>query len=183
VLRRGSGSVTMGQAALAAGGGGPLTLRVEHNAPQSEDTMYFCAQVAEVTVDPDTGKVTLDRLVTAHDVGTVINPVTHQGQIDGGAMTGVGLALTEEIGMEDGQVTTLNLGEYKLPTIAEMPELRTVLVTSGGGLGPYEAAAIGELANNSPPAAVANAVADAVGARLFELPVTAERVYRALRAR
>ncbi len=135
-----------------------------------------------MTVDPETGQVRVDRLVTAHDVGTIINPMLHQGQIDGGVATGLGLALTEELVMEDGRITTANLGEYKLPSAADMPPLETVLVASGGGTGPYEAKAIGEFANNSPPAAIANAVADAVGVRLFELPITAERVYRALRA-
>lgn len=142
--------------------------------------MYFCAQVAEVEVDPETGRVDLGRLVSAHDVGTIINPVTHQGQIDGGVVTGVALALTEELILEEGRVVNANLGEYKLPTMADIPPLETVLVPSGGGTGPYEAKAIGELANNATPAAVANAVADAVGARLFQLPVTAERVLEAL---
>ncbi len=84
--------------------------------------------------------------------------------------------------MEDGRITNAQLGEYKLPTAADVPELETVLVASPGGTGPYEAKAIGEFSNNNPPAAIANAVANAVGARLFELPVTAERVYRALQA-
>jgi putative selenate reductase molybdopterin-binding subunit len=84
--------------------------------------------------------------------------------------------------MEDGRITTANLGEYKLPSMADMPPLETLLVASAGGTGPYEAKAIGEFANNSPPAAIANAVAAAVGARLFALPLTAERVYRALPA-
>jgi CO/xanthine dehydrogenase Mo-binding subunit len=114
-------------------------------------------------------------------VGTVINPITHQGQIEGGVVMGVGQALMEELVMERGQVINANLGDYKLPTAADAPKLETVLVCSGGGLAPYEAKAIGEFANNSPPAAIANAVADAVGARVFELPITAEKVYQALR--
>jgi CO/xanthine dehydrogenase Mo-binding subunit len=82
--------------------------------------------------------------------------------------------------MDEGRIISSHLGDYKLPTVADLPRLETVLVPSSGGAGPYESKAIGELANNSPPAAIANAVADAVGARVFELPVTAERVYRAL---
>jgi CO/xanthine dehydrogenase Mo-binding subunit len=119
--------------------------------------------------------------VTAHDVGTIINPITHQGQIDGGVATGIGLALTEELLMDEGRITNPNLGEYKLPTMADMPPLETVLVPSPGGSGPLGAKAIGEFSNNSPPAAIANAVADAVGVRLFDLPITAERVYQALK--
>jgi CO/xanthine dehydrogenase Mo-binding subunit len=158
----------------------PLTITIAHEAPQPEDVMYFCAQVAQVEVDRETGQVKVLKVVTAHDVGTVINPLAHQGQIDGGLVTGLGLALTEELVCEEGQILTAHLGDYKLPTMADIPALETVLVPTGGGEGPYQAKAIGELANNATAAAVANAVADAVGCQLFELPITAERVYRAL---
>jgi CO/xanthine dehydrogenase Mo-binding subunit len=166
---------------LADGASLPLTVRFEHDAFQDEDVMYFSAQVAEVNVDIETGEVRVQRVITAHDVGTVINPIGHQGQINGGFATGYGLAMTEEFVSEDGRVLNVNLGDYKLPNIGDLPPLETVLVPSVGGMGPYDAKAIGELANNATAAAIANAVADASGARLFELPVTAERVYRALR--
>lgn len=166
--------------ALQDGATLPLTITVEHDAPQPEDVMYFCAQVAEVEVDRDTGQVTVMKVVTAHDVGTVINPQAHQGQIDGGFVTGLGLAVTEELLSEGGQILNGHLGDYKLPTMADIPPLETVLVPGSGGEGPYQAKAIGELANNATAAAIANAVADAVGCRLFELPITAERVYAAL---
>lgn len=166
--------------ALQDGATRPLTMTVAHNAPQPEDVMYFSAQVAEVDVDRETGQVKVLNVVTAHDVGTVINPQAHQGQIDGGLVTGFGLAVTEELVCEDGRILNGHLGEYKLPTIADIPPLETVLVPSSGGEGPYQAKAIGELANNATAAAIANAVADAVGCRLFELPITAERVYAAL---
>jgi len=159
----------------------PLAVTVQEDAPQHDDVTYICAQVAEVEVDPETGEMRLHRFVTAHDVGTVINPITHQGQIDGGVIMGLGQALMEELVMENGQVTNASLGDYKLPTAADIPELKTVLVRSSGGVGPYGAKAIGELANNSPPAAIANAVADAVGIRLFDLPITAEKIYHALK--
>ena len=158
-----------------------LTVTVHEDSPYADDVTYFCAQVAEVEVDPETGKVRLHRFVTAHDVGTIINPITHQGQIDGGVIMGLGQALMEELVLENGQVINASLGDYKLPTGADIPDLKTVLVYSGGGLGPYEAKAIGEFANNSPPAAIANAVADAVGVRLFEMPITAERIYHGLK--
>jgi CO/xanthine dehydrogenase Mo-binding subunit len=162
---------------------GRLTTTVHVDFPPPDEVTYMCAQVAEVEVDPETGKVQLERFVTAHDVGTVINPITHQGQIDGGVVMGVGQALMEELIMENGQVINANLGDYKLPTAVDAPKLDTVLVRSGGGLAPHEAKAIGEFANNSPPAAIANAVADAVGARVFALPITAERIYQALRTK
>ena len=166
--------------AIQDGANLPLTITFEHDAPQPEDVMYFSAQVAEVEVDPETGQVKVLRVVTAHDVGTIINPIAHQGQIDGGFVTGLGLAVTEELVTEGGQVLNGNLGDYKLPTIADIPPLETVLVQTGGGEGPYQAKSIGELANNATAAAIANAVADAAGVQLFELPITAERVYAAL---
>jgi carbon-monoxide dehydrogenase large subunit len=175
--------VSLAEVVARAGRGRPVTVRVELDAAPRPDVAYYCAQVADVEVDPETGQVRVHRLVSAHDVGTIINPITHQGQIDGGAVQGLGLALTEELVMDAGRITTAHLGEYKLPTAGDVPPLETVLVPSDGGIGPHAAKSIGELANNNAPAAVANAVADAVGARLFELPLTAERVYRALQTR
>jgi len=161
--------------------GGRLSVTIHEVAPYPEDVTYVCAQIAEVNVDPETGEMRLHRFVTAHDVGTIINPMTHQGQIDGGVIMGVGQAVMEELVMENGRVTNLSLGDYKLPAMGDIPELKTVLVHSGGGVAPYEGKAIGEFANNSAPAAIANAVADAVGARLFELPISAEKIYHALK--
>jgi CO/xanthine dehydrogenase Mo-binding subunit len=168
------------KAMLADGASLPLTVRFEHDAFQDEDVMYFSAQVAEVEVDPETGETRVLRVITAHDVGTVINPIGHQGQINGGFATGYGLAMTEEFVSEEGRVLNTNLGDYKLPNIRDLPQLETVLVPSVGGMGPYDAKAIGELANNATAAAIANAVANACGARLFALPLTAERIYREL---
>lgn len=141
----------------------------------------FCAQLAEVEVDPETGQVTLRKIVTAHDVGTVLNPLTHQGQIEGGIAHGIGQALTEQLLVHEGMVTTLHLGDYKLPTAADMPELTTVLIETPDGPAPYAGKAVGEHSNVALPAAIANAVCDAVGVRLMELPITAEKVYTALR--
>jgi CO/xanthine dehydrogenase Mo-binding subunit len=142
----------------------------------------FCAQVAEVEVDPDTGQVTVKKMVTAHDVGTILNPLTHQGQIDGGMIQGLGYALMEELRIEDGQISTLSLGDYKIPTIPDIPELVTVLLDPGPGLAPYQSKGIGESSNIPVAAAIANAVADAVGVRITDLPITAEKVFAALHA-
>jgi len=160
----------------------PLSVSVYEDYPYPEDICYVCAQVAEVEVDPETGAVRVHRVVSSHDVGTVINPIAHQGQIDGATVMGVGQGIMEELVMENGRVTNNNLGDYKMPTAKDIPVLTTVLVKSTGGVGPLDAKPIGEFANNGPPAAIANAVADAVGVRLFELPVTAEKIFRALKA-
>jgi len=82
--------------------------------------------------------------------------------------------------MDGGKITNNNLGDYKLPSVKDIPELKTVLIKSTGGVGPLDSKPIGEFANNGPPAAIANAIADAVGVRLFELPVKAEKIYQAL---
>jgi CO/xanthine dehydrogenase Mo-binding subunit len=166
---------------VAAQSGARLQVTIYEDYPYPEDISYICAQVAEVEVDPSTGAVRVKRIVTAHDVGTVINPIAHQGQIDGATIMGMGQGIMEELVMDHGRITNNNLGDYKLPSIADIPHLRTVLVKSPGGVGPLDSKPIGEFANNAPPAAIANAIADAVGVRLFELPLAPEKIYRALR--
>jgi CO/xanthine dehydrogenase Mo-binding subunit len=142
--------------------------------------LTYCAQVARVTVDPETGQVRIVELVSAADVADIVNPKAHQMQIDGGAVMGIGFACLEDLLEDDGQVLASNLGEFKLPAAADIPALRTVLVPGGQGVGPANVKAIGELTNVPVAAAVANAVADATGTRVRELPVTAERVYWAI---
>jgi CO/xanthine dehydrogenase Mo-binding subunit len=144
-------------------------------------TTCFSAQVAEVEVDPDTGQVKVRRVTGAYDVGTVLNPIGVTGQIEGGMIMGLGAAAMEELRLVDGRVETAGLHEYKLPTIADLPEHQAVLITDDPGPGPYGAKQTSELSNLALPAAYANAVHDAVGLQLDELPVTAERVHRGLR--
>ncbi len=142
----------------------------------------FTAQVAEVAVDRETGQVRLLTMTTAHDTGKILNPIGHQGQVNGGVVQGIGFGLQEELAVEDGRVTTASFADYKIPTAADLPELRTVLLDEeeGGGWGPYRIKGIGEQSNSQAAPAIANAVADAVGVRIRDLPVTAEKVYRAL---
>jgi CO/xanthine dehydrogenase Mo-binding subunit len=114
-------------------------------------------------------------------VGRVINPIGHQGQINGGAIQGFGYATMEEVRVEDGRVTTLSFGDYKMPNIRDIPELRTVLLESEDGYGPYNIRGIGEGPHIPVPAAISNAIMDAVGVRIADLPLTSEKVYRALK--
>jgi CO/xanthine dehydrogenase Mo-binding subunit len=151
-------------------------------APERSPNQLFCGQAAEVEVDPETGQVRLRKLVTVQDVATIINEIGHQGQIDGSVVQGIGLALMEEVGLEEGRVTTQNLGEYKLPTIRDIPELITINVQADTGPGPFNAKGIGETPHVPTAAAIANAVADAIGAPIRELPVTADRVIAATEA-
>lgn len=160
--------------------GGPISADMVTTAEETEVTC-FCAQVAEVEVDPETGQVKLLKFVTAHDVGTIINPLSHQGQIDGAVIQGVGFALMEGLDSEEGRFSTLSLGEAKIPTSQDIPELVTVLVESPGGNGPYGAKSIGEQPIPPVAPAIANAVFDAIGVRIQDLPITAEKVLLGLK--
>ncbi len=162
--------------------GEDLSAQKTYTAPPSEYTSY-CAQVAEVEVDPETGEVKVTRFITAHDVGTVLNPLFHQGQIEGGVIQGLGYALMEEMETEEGRIANLSLGDYKIPTIKDIPELVTVLLEPGGGPAPFESKGIGESSNTPVAAAIANAVHDAIGSPVMQLPVTAERVLRVIKGR
>jgi len=172
---------SLGLSDVVKANGAPVTVSVETEVPRKGSSTSFIAQVAEVEVDPETGRVKLNKFVTAHDVGTIINPLGHQGQIDGEAIMAIGSSLMEELIEDQGKIATTNLGEYKIPNILDIPKFKTVLVQGKNGPGPYEAKGIGEHANVTPPAAIANAVHDACGARLFDVPLTAEKIYRALR--
>jgi carbon-monoxide dehydrogenase large subunit len=155
-----------------------------HEDPAHPADFTFSAFAIEVDVDVETGAVKIHRALLVTDVGQIINPVGHQGQVEGGFVFGLGTALMEELPLdESGKVTTLSLGEYKLPTIMDIPPFRTVLVEAAPGAGPYGAKMAGELSTSGVAPAIVNAVYNAVGVRLSEFPVTSERVYDALLAR
>ena len=162
------------------------TIVAEHtyNAPATPDETVFTAQAAEVEVDLETGAVRVHRFTSVHDVGTVLNPIAHQGQIDGSIAQGLGYTLMEELIYEEGHVLNAHLGDYKLPTLRDMPLLNTVLVRAGqDGPAPYGGKAIGEQAISGVAPAIVNAILDATGVSLRELPVTAERVFAKLAER
>ena len=142
----------------------------------------LCVQVAEVEVDPETGRVELKQFTSAHSTGTVLNPLMHQAQIDGGVVMGMGYALMEEVMIDGGKVVTSNFGDGKIPSICDIPKLKTVIQEFPVGNGPYGGMSIGEPPVVPTAAAIANAVHDAVGVRIYDLPITAEKVLRALRA-
>ncbi len=142
------------------------------------------AQVAEVEVDDETGEVTLRKLTTAHNTGAILNPMTHQGQIDGGVVMGIGYGLIENLAVdESGQPLATHLGEYKIPNIKDIPALRTAILQSDFGSGPYNSMSIGETSLIPTAAAIANAVEDATGVRIRSLPITAEKVLDGLKGR
>jgi CO/xanthine dehydrogenase Mo-binding subunit len=155
---------------------------MDHPPHDPEDTCFYACMV-EVEVDPDTGKATPIQAVMAVDVGTIINPIAHQGQLEGSFVYGMGNAMMEEMAVEDGRITTLSLGEYKLPTEMDIPPLRTILLPTPVGPGPFGAKAAGETTNSGVAPAFANAVTDAVGVRIKDLPITSERIFAALQAK
>ena len=142
------------------------------------------AQVAEVEVDEETGAVRVTQLTTSHNTGTILNPLTHQGQIDGAAVMGFGYSVVENIAYdESGKVLATHLGDYKIPSIKDVPPLKTTILQSDFGSGPYNSMSIGETALIPTAAAIANAVEDAVGVRIKSLPITAEKVLSAMKGR
>lgn len=161
---------------------GTDSLRIDVPAGDDGPALTCCAQVAHVAVDPGTGQIRLLELVSAVDVAEVLRHRSHQMQIDGGAVMGIGFARFEDLLEDGGQVWGSTLGEFKLPVAADLPRLRTVTVVGGKGVGPANIKAVGELTNVPAAAAVANAVADAVGVRLRDLPLSAEAVYWRLHA-
>ncbi len=168
---------------LLAGVGRSITGESFNQDDEHAPVTAFAAQIAEVAVDPETGEVNLRQLTTAHDTGVIINPVGHQGQIDGGVVQGVGYGLIEHLPVHEGRVEVAHFGEYKIPSIKDIPALKTVLVQSAEGVGPYKVKGIGENPISPVGPAIANAIEDAVGVRIKELPITAEKVFAAIRNR
>jgi CO/xanthine dehydrogenase Mo-binding subunit len=165
--------------AVAQNGGALTHLSVYE--PARAPITSFAVQVAEVTVDPGTGQVKVNKLTTVHDSGTVLNHLSYTGQIDGGIVNGLGFALMEDNSLVDGKMPTVNLGEFKMANIADLPKLTTVLMESPAGPIPYQGKAIAEIPNVPTAAAIANAVQDACGVRILDLPITAEKVYAVLK--
>ena len=142
----------------------------------------FNAQGAEVLVDRETGQVRVTRFVQAQDVGLAVNPMGVEGQLEGGAVQGIGRALSEEIQIdpETGQVRNPSLATYLMPLAIDMPEIENVLVEVPSEDGPFGLRAVAEPPGFGPPAAIANAIYDAVGVRIRTLPLSPERVLAAI---
>ena len=168
---------------LLSRAGRSVTGAAIHRDEDHSPVTAFAAQIAEVSVDTETGEVKLRRLTTAHDTGVIVNPIGHQGQVDGGVVQGIGYGLIEYLPVHEGHVGTAHFGEYKIPTVKDIPELKTVIVKGEAGVGPYKTKGIGENPISPVAAAIANAVEDAVGVRIKDLPITAEKVLNALRLR
>jgi CO/xanthine dehydrogenase Mo-binding subunit len=136
----------------------------------------FGAHVCDLEIDLETGRVDLLGYVAAHDVGRSINPRSVQGQITGAVAQGLGMALLEEVVIEEGVNLTAGFFQYLIPTATDVPDIDVVILESGEGMGPFGARGIGEPPIGPPPAAVASAIEDALGVRPARLPITPERV-------
>jgi CO/xanthine dehydrogenase Mo-binding subunit len=143
----------------------------------------FGTHVAEVEVDTETGEVTVTGYWASHDVGRAINPMLLEGQVEGGVTQGIGWALSEDMIVRDGRLLNGTLLDYRIPGSKDVPRVVCDFVEPVEPNGPFGAKGIGEPALNPVPAAIANAIYDAIGIRFTELPITPERVLAALRAR
>jgi len=143
----------------------------------------YAAQVVEVAVDEDTGAVSVERVWVAHDCGYAINPLAVEGQVQGGVWMGMGQALSEETQYHEGLPLRANMLDYRIPTIVESPPIEVKLVETDDPLGPFGAKEASEGALHGFPPALANAICDAIGIRLTELPASPDRVLEAIQAR
>jgi CO/xanthine dehydrogenase Mo-binding subunit len=184
-----AGAATYNHGELISGQGTALKPYAEVNDDDGSVTMEphsavsYAACVADVEVDDETGEVKVTRLVQVYDVGRAINPMLVEGQIEGGAMMGLGLGVLEQAYPQYPSVEHRGgqFGAYLVPSMDDLPELDNVILENPSVDGPFGAKAIGEMANNAQPAAIASAIHDAVGVWVTEYPATPERVLRANR--
>ena len=143
----------------------------------------FAAQAAEVEVNKLTGEVRVLRVIAANDVGTAVNPLGLQGQVEGGVMMGLGNALTENFIVENGYVVTDRLARYRIPSIVHTPEITSIVVEHPTAEGPYGAKGVGEIVSIPTTPAITNAIYNAVGVRVDRLPVDQEMIALELASR
>jgi CO/xanthine dehydrogenase Mo-binding subunit len=159
----------------------PDDMKVEGWAFVPIPAFIFGTQIAEVEVDTETGQIEVVRLHSAHDVGKAISPAGCEGQIEGAASIGIGWLFTEEMVFEKGVVTNPTLLDYKIPATLDMPEVFPLLVEEEDPTGPFGAKGIGEPALVATAAAVANAITDAIGIRIHDMPFSPDRIFAALK--
>jgi CO/xanthine dehydrogenase Mo-binding subunit len=170
------------QGGTLVGDGQVKTLVKDEFGEKSTSAFWFLAAgAAEVEVDLDTGKFKLIKYATAVDVGKAINPLGCRQQLAGAAITGIGQAMFEEIAYDNGQLINPNLVDYVLPSLGDMPPvIDPICVEVPDRNGPFGAKGIGESALIPVAPAIANAIYDAVGVRIKDLPIKAEKIYLAL---
>jgi xanthine dehydrogenase molybdenum-binding subunit len=162
----------------------PPTQMLDKNLRGNWSAAYgFCTHAVELEVDRDTGKVQILRIVCAHDVGRAINPMLVEGQMEGAISWGIGYALMEELKTEEGIILNKDMHDYKIPTVKDIPEIETIIVETIDPQGPFGAKGMGDFGLSSVAPAIANAIYDAVGVRIKELPMTPEKILAAIRSK
>ncbi len=154
---------------------------VQGAAPATKPGDDFSAQAAEVEVDPETGTIKVLRVVVAQDIGCTINPLLAEGQVEGSIGFGIGFARSEEVHSQHGRILNPFLNDYRTTRPVDMPAIDVIMVEDVKGEGPFGAKGLGEIANVPTGAAIVNAVYNAVGVRIKDLPVTPEKIRAALR--
>lgn len=145
-------------------------------------TYSFAAHGAEVEIDPATGALTVHRLVAAHDSGCIIDRLSAEGQVFGGVLQGLGMGCLEGYQFNRGKLVNDTLGEYRIPTVLDQPDITAHFIETDDPEGPFGAKGLGEIVQVPVLGALANAVADAAGAHVTDLPITAEKICRVLDA-
>ena len=144
--------------------------------------MAYAVCIVDVEVDTETGYVDIKKITQAYEVGTCVNPMLTEGQIDGGTMMGIGMAMSEDLYpyYPDLEMAVDNFTDYIIPTSADMPEMESVIIEMPDRNGPYGAKGFGEMSSNPQPPAIVNAIYDAVGVRIDDLPATPDKVLAAI---
>jgi len=145
------------------------------------DAYGLAAAIAQVEVDKETGKVKVLHIVVADDCGTDINPLIVEGQLESQAVMAIGDVLYEEVVTEEGQVVNPTLGDYKIPGALDIPKLTTISVQDYEPKGPFGAKEVGETARGATISAIANAICNAIGARIYSLPMTPDKILKAMK--
>ncbi len=185
--------LTFGQAAradLLRTGGDVIVAKYFYDPPNVEldrgffgnvsATYAFGSHAAEVKVDPETGAVDVVRIAAAHDVGRALNPMGLEAQIEGGVAMGFGYAMTEELQVKNGVIQNVSLLDYRVPTVQDVPAIDPIIIETIDPIGPFGAKGMGECSTVPTAPAIANAIYDATGVRIKDLPITPEKVLRAL---
>ena len=176
----GKGKPIIGRGTFSVPEATPLDQETGQGAFPSIFWLYG-AQAAEVEVDPDTGKVEVLKVAAAHDLGRVINPLNCEQQVEGAVVTGVGTALLEELILREGKPVNTDFRDYRIPTSLDAPEVTSIFVEAAHKEGPHGAKGVGEPALAPTAPAIGNAVYDAIGVRIKDLPITPEKILKALR--
>jgi len=159
----------------------PAGLSIKDAYTKNIASFAFGTQAAEVEIDSDTGQIKVLKVAAAHETGRTINPIMAEGQIEGAVVQGIGYALMEGLTLQNGKVVNDGFLDYKIPTVGDIPEIETILIETDDPHGPYGAKGIGEPGLVPTAPAIANAVYNAAGIRIKELPITPEKILKALK--